>query len=79
MYIEEKPSRKEIQGHKSNFWRSLWWKDSDDEYMYWINKETRKIDHLAYSYKVTEVSALELPLIAELLTVILSGLYTWRS
>ncbi|MFC6267824.1 DUF6503 family protein [Frigoriflavimonas asaccharolytica] len=29
-------------------------KDFDDEYQYWINKETHKIDYLAYSYHVNE-------------------------
>ena len=29
-------------------------KDFDDEYHYWINKETHKIDYLAYSYHVNE-------------------------
>lgn len=27
-------------------------KDFDDEYMYWINKETHKVDYLAYNYQV---------------------------
>ncbi|KAA1245192.1 DUF6503 family protein [Aquimarina sp. RZ0] len=27
-------------------------KDHDDEFYYWINKETKKIDFLAYNYKV---------------------------
>ena len=29
-------------------------KDFDDQYLYWINKETHKIDFLAYSYQVSE-------------------------
>jgi hypothetical protein len=29
-------------------------KDFDDEYMYWINKDTHKVDYLAYSYHVNE-------------------------
>lgn len=29
-------------------------KDFDDEYMYWINKETHKIDYLAYNYLVND-------------------------
>lgn len=29
-------------------------KDFDDEYMYWINKDTRKVDYLAYSYHVND-------------------------
>jgi hypothetical protein len=28
--------------------------DFDDEYMYWINSDTHKIDYLAYSYQVNE-------------------------
>jgi hypothetical protein len=27
-------------------------KDFDDEYQYWINKETHKVDYLAYNYQV---------------------------
>jgi len=27
-------------------------KDFDDEYMYWINKDTHKVDYLAYNYQV---------------------------
>ena len=29
-------------------------KDFDDTYMYWINKDTYKIDYLAYSYEVND-------------------------
>lgn len=29
-------------------------KDFDDKYMYWINKDTYKIDYLAYSYEVND-------------------------
>jgi hypothetical protein len=29
-------------------------KDFDDEYHYWINKDTHKIDYLAYSYQVND-------------------------
>ncbi|WP_449403941.1 DUF6503 family protein [Flavobacterium frigoris] len=29
-------------------------KDFDDEYHYWINKDTHKIDYLAYSYLVND-------------------------
>ncbi|CDF78769.1 conserved hypothetical protein [Formosa agariphila KMM 3901] len=28
--------------------------DHDDEYMYWINENTKKIDYLAYNYSVNE-------------------------
>lgn len=28
--------------------------DHDDEFYYWINKDTKKIDYLAYSYKVNK-------------------------
>lgn len=28
--------------------------DHDDEYCYWINKETKKIDYLAYNYSVND-------------------------
>jgi hypothetical protein len=28
--------------------------DYDDEYMYWINKESHKIDYLAYNYQVND-------------------------
>lgn len=29
-------------------------KDFDDEYQYWINKDTHKIDYLAYNYRVND-------------------------
>lgn len=28
--------------------------DHDDQYFYWVNKETKKIDYLAYNYKVNK-------------------------
>ncbi|MBX9888575.1 MAG: hypothetical protein K2Y30_11650 [Flavobacteriaceae bacterium] len=55
MYIEEKTIKeKKYEVIKVTFGEAGGGKDFDDEYMYWINKETRKIDYLAYSYKVND-------------------------
>lgn len=55
MYIEEKTIKeKKYKVIKVTFGEAGGGKDFDDEYMYWINKETRKIDYLAYSYKVND-------------------------
>ncbi|MCW2119297.1 DUF6503 family protein [Flavobacterium sp. 7A] len=54
-YIEQKTIKsKKYDVIQVTFGQEGGGKDFDDEYMYWINKNTHKIDYLAYNYHVNE-------------------------
>jgi hypothetical protein len=42
---------KQLRCCGSNFGQDGGGKDFDDEFHYWINKQTHKIDYLAYNYQ----------------------------
>jgi hypothetical protein len=44
---------------RRNFGQDGGGKDFDDEFHYWINKQTHKVDYLAYSYRTNDGSALQ--------------------
>jgi hypothetical protein len=53
-FIEETTIKDKLWCCRRNFGQDGGGKDFDDEFHYWINKQTHKVDYLAYSYRTND-------------------------